>query len=508
LLNWLLDPQAYMPHGMCLLWQPGLLALHVVSDGAIALAYFAIPISLAVFLRKRKDLERQHRALAALFGFFITACGLTHVASIVVLWIPLYGAEGILKAITAVASVATAIVLPFLIPQLLRIPSPRALAAEIKSHRATLDELSAARAELADRVAKTESDLGESNRRFEAALRGSPITVFEQDADLIYTWAYNPPLGVALGDVIGRAESDVMTPSTADAVRAVKLEALAARAPRRAEVQIEVAGRAGWFDLRIEPITLRDGRAGIIATSTDITAIKQHEHHLHVVMRELNHRSKNLLTIVLSLMRQTARGFELPPAFTVRMEERLGALANAHDVLASQNWRGADISAVLQGQLAHQLGAYPGRIHVQGPPVRLPPESAHYVGMALHELGSNAVKYGALAGDQGQVLVQWRLTAGDVPELELQWREDCERPIPPPTRLGFGSTILQTLTPRALGGAADLIFEDEGFLWTLRAPMKVAAVGLNALDADVEADGDEQDFIVADALKPAATRRS
>jgi PAS domain S-box-containing protein len=483
LLKWLLDPQAYMPHGMCLLWQPGLVALHVVSDAAIALAYFAIPIGLAVFVRKRKDLERQHQALAILFGVFITACGLTHVANIIVLWIPLYGAEGILKAITAVASVATAIVLPFLIPQLLRIPSPRVLAAEIRSHRATLDALSVARALLAERVAQTESDLLETNRRFEAALRGSPITVFEQDADLVYTWAYNPPLGMALADIIGRSEAEVMTRTTADAVRAVKLEAITARAPRRAEVPIEVAGRAGWFDLRIEPITLRDGRPGLIATSTDITAIKQQENHLRVVMRELNHRSKNLLTIVLSLMRQTARGFELPPAFTVRMEERLGALANAHDVLATQEWRGADISAVLQGQLAHQIGAYPGRIHIEGPPLSLPPESAHYVGMALHELGSNAVKYGALAGSLGQVWVRWRLSDGEAPQLELEWREDFERLIPAPRRLGFGSTILQSLTPRALGGVAELAFAEDGLIWTLKAPMKPPVGAMDDLES-------------------------
>ncbi len=486
MLNWLLNPSAYMPHGMCLLWQPGLVALHVVSDGAIALAYFAIPISLAIFLRKRKDLARQHQALAALFSLFITACGLTHVASIVVLWVPLYGAEGILKAITAVASVATAIVLPFLIPQVLRIPSPRVLAAEIRSHRATLDELSAARAKLADQVAQTETDLLETNRRFEAALRGSPITVFEQDADLIYTWAYNPPLGVALADIIGRSEAEVMTPATADAVRAVKLEALATGASRRAEVPIEVAGGAGWFDLRIEPITLRDGRPGLIATSTNITAMKQHENHLRVVMRELNHRSKNLLTIVLSLMRQTARGFELPAAFTVRLEERLGALANAHDVLATQEWRGADMSAVLQGQLAHQLGAYPGRIHIDGPPLSLPPASAHYVGMALHELGSNAVKYGALAGPQGEVWVRWRLDEGDANQLELEWRENFARPMPAPNRLGFGSTILQSLTPRALGGVAELTFGEQGLVWILNAPIKAADGGLGALEGQFD----------------------
>jgi two-component sensor histidine kinase len=94
--------------------------------------------------------------------------------------------------------------------------------------------------------------------------------------------------------------------------------------------------------------------------------------------------------------------------------------------------------------------------------------------MALHELGSNAVKYGALAGAQGQVWVRWRIGDGDPALLELEWREDFERYIPAPHRLGFGSTILQSLTPRALGGVAELTFEEQGLVWTLKAPIKVA----------------------------------
>ncbi len=472
MLKWFFDPRAYMPHGMCLLWQPGLVALHVASDLGIALAYFAIPISLAIFVRKRKDLDRQHIALALLFAVFITACGLTHVASIVVLWIPLYGAEGVLKAITALASLITAIILPFLVPALLRIPSPRALEAEIRSHRATLEALSAARAKLADRVAQTESDLLETNRRFEAALRGSPITVFEQDAELIYTWAYNPPRGLQPQDLIGRAEGEILDLMSAPAVRAAKVEALTLNAPRRAEAPVEIGGQATWFDLRVEPIVLRDGRPGLIATATDITATKQQENHLRVVMRELNHRSKNLLTIVLSLMRQTARGFDLPQGFTIRMEERLGALANAHDVLANQKWRGADLAAVLHGQLAHQLAAYPGRIEIDGPPVELPPEAAQYIGMALHELGSNAVKYGALATPSGQVSIRWRMIANETPRFELEWREDGDQALREPHRLGFGSMILRVLTPRALHGVAELTFKERGLVWTLSAPLQ------------------------------------
>jgi PAS domain S-box-containing protein len=350
----------------------------------------------------------------------------------------------------------------------------------------TLEALSAARVKLADQVTRTETDLQETTRRFEAALRDSPIAVFEQDADLIYTWIYNPPLGVASAKVVGRSELELMTKRTADVVRAVKFDAMTAGEPRRAEVLIEADGRAGWFDMRVEPITLRDGRPGLVATSTDITRIKRNEEHLRVVMRELNHRSKNLLTIVLSIVRQTSRDFAVPTAFMVRTAERLGALANAHDVLANEKWRGADISAVLRGQLAHQLETYSGRIHINGPPCSLPPESAHYVGMALHELGSNAVKHGALAGAEGQVFVDWRLSTSEDPELELTWREDSQRPIAAPSRLGFGSTILQTLTPRSLGGVASLTFEDRGLVWTLTAPLKAKDVPLSDVTSSLD----------------------
>jgi PAS domain S-box-containing protein len=473
LMSWLLHPELYTPHGFCLAWRPELIWLHVISDGVIALAYFAIPISLAIFVRRRTDLEPQHKALAILFSLFITACGFTHLASIVVLWLPLYGVEGLIKAVTALVSVATAVILPFLIPQLLRIPSPWALEREVASHEVTLRELHAAQAKLSDQMAETREDLLQTTRRFEAALRDSPITVFEQDEALIYTWAYNPLMGLRTEDVIGRTEADFMDADSAARSIAVKHAALDGRTPTRQEMLISTGARAGWFDIRIEPIALRDGRRGLIATATDITALKANEAHLKVVTRELNHRSKNLLTIVVSIVRQTAKGFDVPPTFITRVGERLTALAKAHDALARENWKGADILAVIEGQLGPQLETFPGRISLEGPALSLPSEAAHYIGLAMHELGSNAVKHGALCGNQGKVEVSWRVDDGaNGHTLVLVWREISDRPFDAPQRSGFGSTILTTLTPAALGGEAKLIFGATGLVWTLNALLR------------------------------------
>ena len=155
-----------MPHGMCLLWQPWLLGLHIVSDATIAAAYLVIPAALIVFLNKRRDLRRQTRWVGALFSIFILSCASTHAMGIVVLWHPLYILEGVLKAITAVASVSTAIALWGLLPTALRLPSVEQLAAsnallkiEVGQRRAAEDHARALNDGLEQRIAARTTEL-------------------------------------------------------------------------------------------------------------------------------------------------------------------------------------------------------------------------------------------------------------------------------------------------------------------------------------------------------------
>src|SRR5580693_3509140 len=128
MIDWiqrLLAEGNFMPHGMCYLWQPGVLGLHVVSDALITLAYFSIPFTLIYFVRKRTDL--QYHWMFLCFAVFIVACGTTHLMEIWVIWHPTYWLSGAIKALTAVASVPTAILLVRLIPQALQLPSPSML---------------------------------------------------------------------------------------------------------------------------------------------------------------------------------------------------------------------------------------------------------------------------------------------------------------------------------------------------------------------------------------------
>ena len=123
----LLDSSTLSPHGICLLWEPELIWLHVVSDAVIAASYFSIPVALSIFVSKRRDVDFGWIFWA--FALFITACGFTHVLSIVTLWVPVYGIEGLIKAMTALASIVTAVILWPLLPKLLALPSPSQLRA-------------------------------------------------------------------------------------------------------------------------------------------------------------------------------------------------------------------------------------------------------------------------------------------------------------------------------------------------------------------------------------------
>src|SRR5438132_13431094 len=127
LLHRFLSENGFMPHGHCYLWDPGLVKLHVISDFLIAIAYFTIPFTLIDFVRRRKDLP--FNWMFVLFGIFIIACGTTHVMEIWTLWRPYYWISGAVKAVTALASVPTAILLIRLVPQALKIPGPSVLQA-------------------------------------------------------------------------------------------------------------------------------------------------------------------------------------------------------------------------------------------------------------------------------------------------------------------------------------------------------------------------------------------
>ncbi len=335
-----------------------------------------------------------------------------------------------------------------------------------------LDGLQAQNDALRADVAELTEALRRSEQRIETALALAGVTAFEQDENFRYLWAHNPPWEYPADGMVGKTETDFMPPDLVELVRALKRQAFVTGETQRLEFRVGPAEDSTWYEVNVRPIE-RDGRTLLVGAGANITQQKRHQQRLEEVTRELNHRSKNLLTMVQGIARQTALTVEDPGSFVDRFGERLRALAAAHDVLVETEWRGADIRDVIEGQLRHHREGAPERIRMIGEPFQLSPSVAHYVGLAIHELGSNAVKYGALSGPRGRVEVAWGTheSVEGGRELMMSWRESGGPRVAPSDRRGFGRTILESLTPRAMRGDAVLAFPETGVVWTLTAPV-------------------------------------
>jgi two-component sensor histidine kinase len=463
----------FVPHGFCILWRPDILALHVISDLIIAASYFSIPLAIFAFVRRRTDLMPEHRRVAVLFSVFILGCGVTHIMGVVVLWYPAYGLDGLIKGFTAFASIVTAIALWPLLPRLLKIPSPITLAAanerlqdEITARLAAHEALQAIRASLEDEVVRRTREVQALARRFEIATSGSVITVSEQDEALRYTWLHNP-LPPFSDRALGRSDVETLQPAAAAALVPLKQRVLQSGEALRADVALAVAETTRHFDIQITPSEVDGGGAGLLVASVDITEQVRQQEQLQFLMRELAHRAKNLLSLVEGVARQTAKAEGLPDAFANRFGERLRALADAHDLLLSNDWHGLDLETLVRSQIAHLLPEAGERVEIGGPPVRLESQPAQYLALAMHELATNAAKYGVLSRAEGWLIIAWRrIGPPNEPRVELTWTETGAE-VAAPSHAGFGRQLLERLVPRALGGEASFSFGREGLVWRI-----------------------------------------
>lgn len=256
-------------------------------------------------------------------------------------------------------------------------------------------------------------------------------------------------------------------------IEAALIALLAGEAEYRTEFRIRPEeDRLRWVSA--QAIVQRDagGRARrVIGIHQEVTEGKRAEEHLRLLVHELNHRVKNTLATVQSIAMQSLRGLDGPAAATARaaFEARLIALARVHDVLTRESWEGAELAEVVKDALAPLDG--PGgqpRFTVGGPAVRLPPRIALSIAMALHELATNAVKYGALSVPAGQIALSWSVGEG---RLTLRWQERGGPPVVPPTRTGFGSRLIERSLARELDGTVSLSFPREGVVCTIVAPL-------------------------------------
>jgi PAS domain S-box-containing protein len=209
-----------------------------------------------------------------------------------------------------------------------------------------------------------------------------------------------------------------------------------------------------------------------IGTAQDITKRKEHEEERkereekeHLLMREINHRAKNMLSVVNAMAHQTAT--KNPEDFVERFSERIQALSANQDLLVRNEWNGVEIEDLVGAQLAHFASLIGSRITLHGPRLRLSAASAQAIGLALHELATNAGKYGALSTDKGRIDIRWE-SNGET--LTMSWTESDGPPVSVPERQGFGTIVMKAMAERSVDGTADLDYAPSGLTWRLICP--------------------------------------
>jgi PAS domain S-box-containing protein len=205
--------------------------------------------------------------------------------------------------------------------------------------------------------------------------------------------------------------------------------------------------------------------ASLIGTAADITERKEREEREHLLMREINHRAKNMLSVVDAIARQTAT--RTPEGFIESFSERIQALAANQDLLVRNEWQGVEIDDLVRAQLSPFDDLIGSRVALLGPKLRLNAASSQAIGLALHELVTNAAKYGALSVDRGFVDFSW---AVDRDTLTMSWTERDGPLVPAPRRRGFGTIVMEAMAERSVDGTVDLDYAPSGLTWRLACP--------------------------------------
>ncbi|MGJ0393939.1 MAG: PAS domain S-box protein [Methylocystis sp.] len=294
----------------------------------------------------------------------------------------------------------------------------------------------------------------------EVGLDGRWLRVNERLCDII-GYRRDELMGMTFGDI---THPDDLEADWANARRLLAGEAKNYSMEKR---YIRKGGKEVWVNLAASLARNAAGEpVNFVSVIEDITARKAAEAHNQLLMAEVNHRANNLLAVVQAIAQQTAFDGD-PNAYVAKLIDRIQGLSASQRLLVRSEWQGTDLFDLVQAQLAPYRDLIGSRIMASGPAVRVNAGAAQTIGMALHELATNAAKYGSLSSADGKVLIEWRLMDND---FSMSWEESGGPKVAPPERRGFGNTVLVRMAEISVGGRTSLEFAEAGVRWMMKAP--------------------------------------
>lgn len=344
--------------------------------------------------------------------------------------------------------------------------------APITSTLREADELSLV---LSDAAKELDARMG-AEAHLAAIVSSSPSAVVSLSPDgLIRTWnaAAEDLFGYTASEVVGQPVSILAPDDAAEAFNKLYASVRSGSTVHADVVRRHKDGRPIDVSINVAPMYDDAGKlVGISSISRDIGERKARERHIEFLMRELAHRSKNLLAVVLAIAGQTARNSPNVEEFQRRFSQRVAAMARSQDLLVARNWKGTPVAELVRAQLAPFADAGSQRIAVTGPDLDLEPEAVHSLTLALHELATNAAKYGALSVPEGRVAIAWEVcgSAAQDRRFRMSWRESNGPPVTPPARRGFGHLVISDMVASSLRGKVALDYAREGLSWAIDAP--------------------------------------
>jgi PAS domain S-box-containing protein len=317
---------------------------------------------------------------------------------------------------------------------------------------------------------RVEAALLASERQFHTLADSIPQLVWMAGADGGIFWfnsRWYEYTGATVSNIGQHDWQTRLAPASLANVRRRWAESLQAGTPL--EMELSLLGKDGQYrPFLTRAVPLRDATSNVyrwIGTHIDISEQRRREEHIRFIIDELSHRTKNLLAVVMAVANQTALHAGDVRQYQMRFSERLRALAHCHDLLVKDSWHGASFHDLIAAQMRPFGETNTGRIDAAGPPVILNPNAVQHLGLALHELATNASKYGALSGLHGEVSIRWQTGEAD-DKVRIHWCEKGGPSVVPPQRRGFGHVVIEQIVPRALNGSGTLDFSPAGVNWT------------------------------------------